>query len=94
MLTNGRPEHIGLAWDARQDRDGHNEDLTTAQGILQMRVVAGHPQIVRRSIRQLIAMTQGIMATTYQDSGIVAGSRIDGFTAVDLAAMKRMSGCG
>lgn len=93
VLTNGHLEHINLAWDARQDPDGHNEDLTTAQGILQMRVLTGQPQTVRRSIRQLIAMTQGIMATTQHDSAIAQGTMIDQFTPADIAAMKRMSGC-
>jgi hypothetical protein len=40
VLTNGHLEHIGFGWNARQDPDGHNEDLTTAQGIVQMRAVA------------------------------------------------------
>jgi hypothetical protein len=93
VLTNGHLEHIGFGWNARLDRDRHNEDLTTAQGILQMRVVTAHPQVVRRSIRQLIAMTQGIIATTQHGSGIAQGSTTDQSTPADVAAMKRMSGC-
>ncbi len=94
VLPNGQQEHIGFGWNARLDRDGHNEDLTSAQGILQMRVVSGHPQIVRRSIRQLIAMTQGILSTTRLASGIAQGTTTDHFTDADVAAMKLMSGCG
>lgn len=92
-VANGQPEHIALGWDAQADPNGHNEDLTTAQGILQMRALDGDPQVVRRSIRQLIAMTQGILSTTRSDSGITSESTIDQFTSADVAAMKLMSGC-
>jgi hypothetical protein len=59
-----------------------------------MQVLNGHPDAVRRSIRQLIAMTQGIISTTRHDSGIANGQMVDRFTPGDIAAMKVMSGCG
>jgi hypothetical protein len=39
----------------------------------------GRP-LVRRSIRQFIAMTQGILSTSRRDSGIARSSHIDAFT--------------
>jgi hypothetical protein len=94
QLLNGKLEHINLGWDARLDRDGRHEDLTLAQGDLWMQVLDGHPKAVRRAIRQLVAMTQGIIRTSRQDSGIASGTNIDRFTPADIAAMKQMSGCG
>ena len=94
QLLNGKLEHITLGWDARLDPDGRHEDLTLAQADLWMQVLDGHPQAVRRSIRQLIAMTQGIIRTTRQSSAIANGTNIDHFTPADVSAMKRMSGCG
>ena len=93
-LSNGKPEHINLGWNARPDPDGQHEDLTSAQGILWMKSIDGNAQSVRRSIRYLIAMTQGIINTSRQDSAMAEGSTIDDFTQADVAAMKRMSGCG
>jgi hypothetical protein len=93
QLANGQPEHIDLGWDARLDSDGHHEDLTLAQGILWMQALNESPHAVRRSIRQLVAMTQGVIHTTRQDSGIAEGTNIDHFTPADVSAMKRMSGC-
>jgi hypothetical protein len=93
QLAHGQPEHIGLGWDTRLDLDGRNEDLTLAQADLWMRTLNGNPQAVRRSIRQLIAMTQGIIRTSRPDSAIADGSRIEHFTPADVAAMQRMSGC-
>lgn len=80
-------------WDARLDRDKRNEDLTDVQGDLWNRVLVGHPELVRRSIRQLIAMTQGISATRLSVSGISDLTTTDRFTQQDVAAMMRMSGC-
>jgi hypothetical protein len=92
-LANGKPEDIKLTWDAKLDRDKRNEDLTNVQGFLWNRVVAGHPQLVRRAIRQLIAMTQGVDGTTLAVSGISNPASVDRFTLSDDQAMLRMSGC-
>ncbi len=94
QLSNGNPEDINLGWDARLDPDGRHEDLAFAQGVLWMRTLNSNAQTARRAMRQLIAMTQGIISTTRADSGIGNGSGIDDFTPADVAAMKRMSGCG
>jgi hypothetical protein len=59
-----------------------------------MRTIAGDPQLVRRSIRQLIAMTQGVLSTSRHDTAIADGAKIDHLTRADVSAMKRMSGCG
>jgi hypothetical protein len=93
-LSNGRPERVGLGWDASADPDGHHEDITYAQAILQMSVLAGDRLAQRRAVRQAIAMTQGIMRTSRTDSGIRSGTTVDAFSSLDIAAMRLMSGCG
>ena len=90
---DGAPQHISLDWNAAVDADGQHEDLTSAGGELWM-LTLEQPQAVRRSIRQLIAMTQGILRTTHQDSGIALDTHNDRFSAADIKAMKLMSGCG
>jgi hypothetical protein len=92
-LNNGQPEHIDLGWNASLDPDGHNENLTSAQGTLFLQAIDGNPQVVRRSIRQLIALTEGILSTTQPGSAIADGNSTDHFTAADIAAMQQMSGC-
>jgi hypothetical protein len=93
-LPGGGREHIQLGWDAQLDADGRHETLTDAEGILWMKTIGGDPELVRRSVRQLIAMTQGIISTSRHDSGIARSSMIDRFSATDIAAMRLMSGCG
>lgn len=93
-LSNGRLEAIRLGWDADLDADHHHEHLTYADGVVHAPALAADPLAARRSVRQLIALTQGVIDTTASDSGIRSGSSIDRFTASDLAAMKAMSGCG
>lgn len=89
-----RPQDSQLSWDTRVDADGRHEDLTNVQGTLWMRVVRRDPETLRRAIRQLIALTQGIGdATDPASSGIANWSPIDGFTPQDIAAMLKMSGC-
>lgn len=88
-----RPEHIRLGWDAQLDPDGRHETLTLAQGDLWLKSVSGDPLALRRAIRQLVALTQGIIGTSWSDSGLASDSTVDRFTAADIAAMKRMSGC-
>jgi hypothetical protein len=92
-LSNGQPEHIRFGWDAKLDPDGSHEDLTYAYGELWARTVGDDPLAQRRSVRQLIALTQGILSTSRSDSGIARNTSIDRFTPADIAAMHRMSGC-
>ncbi|MDE3132521.1 MAG: hypothetical protein KGL15_00480 [Acidobacteriota bacterium] len=92
-LSGGKLEHIALSWNMKVDADKHNEDLTEVQAKLWMRTLSGHPELLRRSIRQLIAWTQGISRTTDGVSGISNITTTDRFTAADIAAMMRMSGC-
>lgn len=91
---DGRPEHIGLGWDARLNDGARHEALTDMQGILYTQSIANDPRIARRSVRQLIAMTQGIIDAHRSDSAIATDSSIDRFSAADIAAMNLMSGCG
>lgn len=94
-LSSGGPEHIGLDYYAALDADGtSSEHLTSGSGELRLRVLGGHPELVRRSIRQLIAMTQGVMTPTQGVSGMSDETTADRFTAADVSAMLKMSGCG
>lgn len=93
-LGNGTSERLKLGWNTAVDADGDHEDITSAQGQLWSRSLANQPQAVRRSIRQLIAMTQGVMRTSRADSGIAQDTGNDRFSTADVAAMKLMSGCG
>jgi hypothetical protein len=94
VMTDGKHLHINLLWDAKLDSDHHNEDLTAVEGDLYTKVLTGHAELVRRSIRELIAMTQGITSTRLSVSGISNVGVTDRFTSEDIAAMLRMSGCG
>jgi hypothetical protein len=89
---DGRPQHINLGWDARLDDGGRHEALTSMQGILYTQTT-GNDRTARRSVRQLIALTQGIIDADRSDSAIALDTSIDRFSAADIAAMKRMSGC-
>jgi hypothetical protein len=82
-----------LTTDSKLDADKHNDDLTSVSGAFRLQVVNGSVATVRRSIRQLIAWTQGISETTEPVSGITQRSFTDGFTSGDLSAMLAMSGC-
>jgi len=93
ILANGRREHIDLGWDARPAPDGEHEILTEAQGSLYLRVIAGQPLSARRAVRQLIALTQGILSSVAPGSGIADGTDVDRFSAADIAAMQTTSGC-
>jgi len=90
---DGQPQHINLGWNARLDDGGRHEAVTDMQGILYTRSIANDTQSARRSVRQLIALTQGIIDADRSDSAIALDTSIDRFSAADIAAMKRMSGC-
>jgi len=92
-LDNGMPRHLSLGWDATLDPDGHHEDVTYAQGTLWLQTIDGQAEAARRSVRYLIALTQGIISTSRTDSGIGSDLSVDEFTPADVAAMQVMSGC-
>jgi hypothetical protein len=92
--SDGKPENIRLGWDAKVDADGRHEDLTGVDADFWMQTLNGQPQAVRRSMRQLVAMTQGIGRATRDDSGIARDTSLDRFSSADVAAMRLMSGCG
>jgi hypothetical protein len=93
-LANGQLKPINLEWQTRLDRDGRHDDLTSVQAVLWMPTPGGDPRVVRRSMRQLIAMTQGVLSTDRPGSAIAHDSSSDHFTPADIAAMELMSGCG
>lgn len=84
---------LQLTWKSTLDADKQSEHLTLVGGTFSLPVVDGKPKTVRRSVRQLIAWTQGIFETTDPISGITPRSFTDRFTKADVAAMLAMSGC-
>ncbi len=92
-LPNGAPQHSSIAWQMRTDHNRRTADLTWIVATLELRTLAGQPLSVRRSIRQLIAWTQGIGRTSLTASGIYQDTGTDHFTPADIAAMLDMSGC-
>ena len=93
-LADGRPERVKLVWTTTRDGDGHHEDLTHVEGNLRLAALRGDLLAQRTAIRQIVAFTQGVDASELVDSGIKRGTTLDAFSAVDVAAMKVMSGCG
>jgi hypothetical protein len=93
-MANGQPERLKLGWDTALQAGGQSEYFTDVQGTLQLAVLSGVPAAQRTAVRQLIAMTQGIVATSRPGSGITTGTTRDAFSHTDISAMKTMSGCG
>ena len=85
---------MDLTWNSKLDGDKHNDDLTSVTAAFSLPVLDNQTATVRRSVRQLIAWTQGISETTDPVSGITLRSFTDRFTPTDVAAMLAMSGCG
>jgi Domain of unknown function (DUF4190) len=92
-LPNGQPEHISFGWDSRLTSDGNHEAITDLQATLYLNAVKGDPQATLRSVRQLVAYSQGVTGSTLSDSSIAEGNEQDGYSRRDLAAMQKMSGC-
>lgn len=86
-------DHITLNWWTRTDPDGHNEDLARADGTIWAQAVGRSSRLVQRSVRQLIALTQGILRSSNPRSAISDENDAEGFTQADVRAMLRMSGC-
>lgn len=82
-----------LSWKTKLDGDKHSADLTSVGASFSLKQLDGRAATVRRSIRQLIAWTQGIFETTDPISGITLRSFTDSFTPSDVSAMLAMSGC-
>jgi uncharacterized protein DUF4190 len=92
LLGFDQPEHIQFSWNARPTADKTHEIVTYLQAVLYLKVLTD-PAVVRRSVRQLIAFSQGVAGSSVAQSGIVDGSSADGFTDQDYGAMRLMSGC-
>jgi len=88
----GHREHIEFEWDTRPSMDGKHDVVTYLQVDLYLKAVPS-PASQRLALRQLVAFTQGVSGSTAPGSGIASGSTVDAFSAKDIAAMQRMSGC-
>jgi hypothetical protein len=94
MMSNGQPRRLELGWDTALQPGGQSEHFVDAQGSLQLAVLSGGPAAQRTAVRQIVALTQGIVATNSHGSGIITGTTRDAFSHADISAMKAMSGCG
>jgi hypothetical protein len=92
-LTGGRMEHIGFGWDTQISSGGRHEVLADLQATIYLAAVQGDPQATERSVRQLVAFSQGVTGSTAAGSSIASGNMQDAYSTQDLAAMQRMSGC-
>lgn len=95
--TDAKPSktqsHIKIGWDTQLTSHGKNEQFTHVTGQLWLRVIAGQGLSLRRAIRQLIALTEGVSGTNLRGSAIANLSTTDHFTLQDIAAMLQNSGC-
>jgi hypothetical protein len=94
LLSNGQPAHVILGYDASPDADGKHDDMVGPQGTLQMESLAGDVVGQRRAVREVVALTQGVAGSSRSDTGFGSASTQDSFSTADIAAMKKMSGCG
>jgi hypothetical protein len=92
LLGKRGAEHILFEWNARPTRDGGHQYLTYLQAEFFLKALSG-PAADRLAARQLVAFSQGVAASSASGSGIAAGTTLDRFSAKDIAAMARMSGC-
>ena len=89
----GSHEHIEFGWDARVASDGRHEVLTELTATLFLHAVVGDPQSTKRSVRELIAFSQGVAGSSATGSSISSGNTATGFSRDDINAMQQMSGC-
>ncbi len=92
-LGNGQLEHLDVGTDTRVSSDGRHEVLTSLQGTIYLTAVQGDPQRTERAVRQLVADALGVTGSTAPGSSIASGYLQDAYSAQDMAAMERMSGC-
>ena len=92
-LSDGKPEHIDVQWDARLLPGGTHEALTSLDGVIYLQDSEGHPADIQRAIRYLIAYSQGVESSTAPGSALAFGNTRSGFSMKDIAAMQVMSGC-
>ncbi len=92
-LVGGHVANVIVGWNASDSPEARHATLTELGATLSAQAIAGRPSALRRSVRQVIAASQGVLSSTAVDSGIANGSQLGGFSASDLAAMRVMSGC-
>ena len=91
--SNGEPEHLSFGWDTRLSPDRRHEILTDMQATLYLKNLGSDPISIGRSIRQLVAFSEGVSDTTIAGSAIADNSTARGFLQTDLSALHLMSGC-
>jgi hypothetical protein len=93
LAPDGHRENINIWWDASVSSDGRHEALTDVSGTLYLSAVQGNAQATGKSVRELVAMTQGVGNSTAPQSSITPGNEQTAYSARDIAAMQKMSGC-
>lgn len=93
LASDGHQGNINIGWDANASSDGQHEALTGVSGTLYLSAVQGNAQATEKSVRQLVAMTQGVGNSTAPQSAITWGNKQTAYSARDIAAMQKMSGC-
>lgn len=93
VLGDGRPEHVDFGWDTHQSADGRHDVLSDLQATLYLKPPRRTPFAVRHATRLLVGYAEGIGNSTAPGSGLAPDGSVDGFSAGDLAAIGRMSGC-
>ena len=91
--SGGYPGRIYFGWDTKVSPNGTHEVLTDLQATLYLKSVSGGPYLIRKSMRQLIAISLGVSTSTLRSSVITDGSNVDSFSSGDMTAMRLMSGC-
>jgi hypothetical protein len=92
-LPDGHAERIQFGWDTNLSSDGRHGVLTDLQATIYLAALRGNPQGTERSIRQLVAFSQGVAGSTSPGSSIAQGNTEKAYSSQDVAAMQRMSGC-
>lgn len=92
-LPDGHAERIEFGWDTKASPNGDYDILTDLQATLYLKAVRGDPQATQRSIRQLVAFSQGVADSSAPGSSIPSGNVEERYSRQDVTAMEQMSGC-
>jgi hypothetical protein len=89
----GGQETAYYRWDTIPDPNSEHENLVQQSITFHLPVLLGDDLAVRRSLRQAIGFSMGVIRTENEASGLHDVSTIDQFTAEDVHALTLMSGC-
>jgi hypothetical protein len=96
MLPNGSPAHEIIGYNTTLTVDGMHDYLTSVKDDLHVTTLGHDHREYRRTLRKLIAWTQGIAGSDSPASALQdprGAHAPDAFSRSDIAAMMHMSGC-